>query len=140
MFRNTVKYRVEEMLPKLPFWKHRAPKMRPVEAQCAHRKHCYPEIPLGSHPTSRVSQTTQGGPGSVRLRFRDGTVQAVPVFGFGGSPAKRVFCISVQFNRKGRFRFRFRFLENGSGGSGGSAFGFGKNGSDGSGFRFRFGS
>ena len=69
--------------------------------------------------------------GSVRLRFGDGTVQAVPVFGF--------FCISVQFNRKGRFRFRFRFLENGSGGSG-SAVGFGKNGSDGSGFRFRFGS
>ena len=65
--------------------------------------------------------------GSVRLRFGgDGTVQAVPVFGSGGSSAKRVllFCISVQFNRKGRFRFRFRFLENGSGGS---AFGFGKN-------------
>ena len=33
-----------------------APKMRLVEAQCAHRKHCYPEPPLGSHPTSRVSQ------------------------------------------------------------------------------------
>ena len=75
--------------------------------------------------------------GSVRLRFGDGTVQAVPVFGSGGSSAKRVFCVSVQVNRKGRFRFRF--LENGSGGSG-SAFGFGKNGSDGSGFRFRFGS
>ena len=41
---------------KWPFWKHRAPKMRLVEAQCAHRKHCYPEIPLESHPTSRVSQ------------------------------------------------------------------------------------
>ena len=54
--RNTVKYRVEEMRPKWPFWKHRAPKMRMVEAQCAHWKHCYPEIPLGSHPTSRVSQ------------------------------------------------------------------------------------
>ena len=27
--------------------------MRLVEAQCAHRKHCYPESPLGSHPTSR---------------------------------------------------------------------------------------
>ena len=54
--RNTVKYRVEEMRPKWPFWKHRAPKMRLVEAQCAHRKHCYPEIPLGSHPTSRVPQ------------------------------------------------------------------------------------
>ena len=54
--RNIVKYRVEEMRPKWPFWKHRAPKMRLVEAQCGHRKHCYPEIPLGSHPTSRVSQ------------------------------------------------------------------------------------
>ena len=77
--------------------------------------------------------------GSVRLRFGKGTVQAVPVFGSGGSSARRVFCVSVQSNRKERFRFRFRFLENGSGGSG-SAFGFGKNGSDGSGFRFRFGS
>ena len=57
--RNTVKYRVEEMRPKWPFWKHRAPKMRLVEAQCAHRKHCYPEIPLGGHPTSRVSQWWQ---------------------------------------------------------------------------------
>ena len=54
----------------------------------------------------------QGCPGSVRLRFGDGTVQAVPVFGSGGSSAKRVFCVSVQFNRKRRFRFQFRFLEN----------------------------
>ena len=52
--RNTVKHRVEEMRPKWPFWKHRAPKKRLVEAQCAHRKHCYPETPLGSHPTSRA--------------------------------------------------------------------------------------
>ena len=57
---NTVKYRVEEMRPKWPFWKHRAPKMHLVEAQGAHRKHCYPEIPLGSHPTSRVSQSYFG--------------------------------------------------------------------------------
>ena len=84
-------------------------------------------------------QIKAGGPGSVRLRlemerfkrFRF-SVLAVPL-------QKGFFCISVQFNRKGRFRFRFRFLENGSGVSG-SAFGFGKNGSDGSGFRFRFGS
>ena len=70
---------------------------------------------------------------SGRLRFGGGTVRAVPVFGSGGSSAKKVFlCVSVQFNRKGRFRFRFRFLENGSGGSG-SAVVFGKNGSDGSG-------
>ena len=62
-----------------------------------------------------------------RFRF---SVPAVPL-------QKGFFCISVQFNRKGRFRFRFP--ENGSGGSG-SAFGFGKNGSDGSGFWFRFGS
>ena len=47
--------------------------------------------------------------GSVRLRFGDGTVQAVPVFGSGGSSAKGFFGVSVQFNRKGRFRFRFRF-------------------------------
>ena len=59
--RNTVKYRVEEMRPKWPFWKQRAPKMRLVEAQCAHRKHCYPEIPLGGHPTSRVSQFIDRG-------------------------------------------------------------------------------
>ena len=39
------KYRVEEMRPMQPFWKHRAPKMRLVVAQCAHRKHCYPETP-----------------------------------------------------------------------------------------------
>ena len=57
--RNTVKYRVEEMRPKWPFWKHRAPKMRLVEAQCAHRKHCYPKTPLGSDPTSRVLQNSE---------------------------------------------------------------------------------
>ena len=34
--------------------------MRLVEARCAHQKHCYPETPLGSHPTSRVSQWKQG--------------------------------------------------------------------------------
>ena len=53
-----------------------------------------------------------GWPGSVRLRFGGGTVQAVPVFGSGGSSAKRFFCVSVQFNREGRFRF----LENSGGG------------------------
>ena len=89
----------------------------------------------------RLYRTLQGCSDSVRFgygsvveqfeRFRF-SVPAVPL-------PKRVSCISVQFNRKGRFRFRF--LENGSGGSG-SAFRFGKkkNGSDGSGFRFRFGS
>ena len=56
---NIVKYRVEEMRPKWPFWKHRAPKMHLVEAQCAHRKHCYPETPLGSDPTSQVLQKLQ---------------------------------------------------------------------------------
>ena len=54
--RNTAKYRVEEMRPKWPFWKYLAPKIRLVEAQCAHWKHRYPEIPLWSQPTSRVSQ------------------------------------------------------------------------------------
>ena len=53
---NTVKYRVEKMRPKWRFWKHCAPKMRLVEAQRAYRKHCYPETPLGSPPTSGVSQ------------------------------------------------------------------------------------
>ena len=62
--------------------------------------------------------------GRPRLRFGGGTVRAVPVFGSGGSSAKRRFCVSVQFNRKGtvpvpvsvpgkrfrRFRFRVRFL------------------------------
>ena len=87
-----------------------------------------------------TNEFCQGRPGSVRFgyglemeRFKwfRFSVPAVPL-------QKGFFCISVQFNRKGRFRFRFRFLENGSSGSG-SAFGFGKNGSDGSGFRFRFG-
>ena len=35
--------------------------------------------------------------GSVRLRFGDGTVRAVPVFGSGGSS---ILCVSVQFNRE----------------------------------------
>ena len=94
---------------------------------------------VASAPLSYSTYVKEAQFGSVRLRFGDGTVQAVPVFGSGGSSAKRVFCVSAQFNRKGRFRFRLRFLENGFGGSG-SAFGIGKNGSDGSGFRFRFGS
>ena len=34
--------------------------------------------------------------GSVRLRFGGGTVRAVPVFGSGGSSAKKVFlCFST---------------------------------------------
>ena len=75
--------------------------------------------------------TTKSREAPVRLRFGGGTVRAVPVFGSGSvSLQKKLFCVSVQFNRKGRFRFRF--LENGSGHSG-SAFGFGENGSDGSG-------
>ena len=69
---NTVKYSVEEMRPKWPFWKHRAPKMRLAEAQCAPWKHCYPETPLGSHPTSRVSQCESwvaGGNPKMRKRW-----------------------------------------------------------------------
>ena len=47
------------------------------------------------------------GLGVERLqRFRF-SVLAVP-------PQKWFCCVSVEFNRKGRFRFRFRFLENGS--------------------------
>ena len=53
--------------------------------------------------------------GSVRLRFGGGTVREVPVFGSGGSSAKKGFSVfqlhSVQVNRKGRLRFQFRFLE-----------------------------
>ena len=38
----------------------------------------------------------QDDPSSVRLRFRGGTVRAVPVFGSGGSSAKRGFlCFSA---------------------------------------------
>ena len=35
--------------------------------------------------------TLQGGPGSVRLRLGGATVRAVPLFGSGGSSAKKVF-------------------------------------------------
>ena len=55
--------------------------------------------------------------GSVRLRFGDGTVRAVPVFGSGGSSEEGVFVCFSTVSQRGRFRFRFRFLENGSGGS-----------------------
>ena len=81
-------------------------------------------------PTRFVCQKSQGGSGSVRLRFGGGTVRAVPVFGSGGSSAKRV-CLC--FSTVSQAVPVIRFLEDGSGGSG-SAFGFGKNGSDG--FRF----
>ena len=85
-----------------------------------------------------ITRTIQGGPGSVRLRFGDGTVRANPVFGSGGSSKEGFLCVSVQFHRED-----------------GSGFGSWKtvpavpilrsvpanlNGSDGSGFRFRFGS
>ena len=79
-------------------------------------------------PVRFGSVTVWGWKGSSGSGFRS-----------GGSSAKGVFCVSVQFNREGRFRFRLRFLEDGSGGSG-STFGFGKNGSDRSGFWFWFGS
>ena len=62
--------------------------------------------------------------GSVRLRFGDGTVRAVPVFGSGGSSKEGGFCVfqysltertvpvpvSVPGKRFRRFRFRVRFL------------------------------
>ena len=50
-----------------------------------------------------------------RIRFGYGLgerFQRVPVFGSGGSSGRGVFCVSVQFNREGRFGFRF--LKNGS--------------------------
>ena len=60
--------------------------------------------------------------GSVRSRFGDGTVRAVPVFGSGGSSKEGGFCVlqysftgrtvpvSVPGKRFRRFRFRVRFL------------------------------
>ena len=74
---------------------------------------------------SRAKCTGRPRFGSVRLRFGDGTVQVVPVFGSGGSLAKGLLCVAVYFDRKGRFRskvsvpgkrfrrfrFRFRFRE-----------------------------
>ena len=62
----------------------------------------------------------QGWPGSVRFGYGL-WVERFKRFWFSVPAAplqKCFFCVSVQFNRKGRFRFRFRFLENGSGGSG----------------------
>ena len=43
----------------------------------------------------QLQSTSQGGPGSVRFGygFRGGTVRAVPVFGSGGSSAKKVFSV-----------------------------------------------
>ena len=63
--------------------------------------------------------------GSVRLRFGDGTVRAVPVFGSGGSSKEEVFFFFLvfQYNSTEKtvpvsvpgkwfrwFRFRVRFL------------------------------
>ena len=45
--------------------------------------------------------------GSVRLRFEDGTVRAVPVFGSGGSSGEGVFVCFSTVSQRGRFRFRF---------------------------------
>ena len=52
-------------------------------------------IIVNSTPTTLIPGRPRFG--SVRLRFGDGTVQAVPVFGSGGSSAKRVF-FSVCFS------------------------------------------
>ena len=68
----------------------------------------FAEFPFGAH------HTTQGGPGSVTVWGWNGSSGSS--FRFWRFLCKRVFlCVSVEFNRKGRFRFRFRFLENGSG-------------------------
>ena len=50
---------------------------------------------------------TQGGPGSVWLRFGDGTVRADPVFGSGGSSKEGGFLCFSTISHRGRFRFRF---------------------------------
>ena len=49
-----------------------------------------------------IAPQLQGGPGSVRLRLRfgDGTVRAVAVFGSGSSSKKGVLCVSVQLSRE----------------------------------------
>ena len=57
-----------------------------------------PEVHLRCIRLLSVLARKTGWPrfGSVRLRFGDGTVRAVPVFGSGGSSAKRVFvCFST---------------------------------------------
>ena len=46
---------------RLELWKHNAPNMPPVEEQCAHRRHCFPETSLGRRPTSLCSSQTQCG-------------------------------------------------------------------------------
>ena len=62
-----------------------------------------------SVPTADVEKPPSAKPpfagwprfGSVRLRFGDGTVRAVPVFGSGGSSKEGgFFCISVQSHRE----------------------------------------
>ena len=45
--------------------------------------------------------------GSVRLRFGDGTVRAVPLFGSGGSSKEGGFVCFSTVSQRGRFRFRF---------------------------------
>ena len=65
---------------------------------------------------SRAAEHETGWPrfGSVRLRFGDGTVRAVPVFGPPAVPLRRGFlCVSVQFSREnGTFCPVLAFLEN----------------------------
>ena len=53
---NTVKYRVEEMHPKWPFWKHHVPKMRLVEVQCPPPEALPPQNP--SRESSHFSGLT----------------------------------------------------------------------------------
>ena len=65
-------------------------------------------------PQTKAASTGWPRFGSVRLRFGDGTVRAVLVFGSGGSSNRgvgRFLCFST-ISQRGRFRFRFRFLEN----------------------------
>ena len=45
------------MRPNWMFWKHCAPKMRLVEAQCSHRKHCYPKTPQESSHFSGLTKS-----------------------------------------------------------------------------------
>ena len=54
-------------------------------------------------------EITPGWPrfGSVRLRFGDGAVRAVPVFGSSGSSREGVFVCFSTVSHRGRFRFRF---------------------------------
>ena len=89
----------------------------------------------GDEPTQSFLFTeaqTQGGPGSVPLRFVPRTARTVPAFGSDSTFWKGFLCVSPLLNGGAWFQFRF-----GSDGSS-STFGSWKDGSDGSGSAFGY--